>query len=256
MGMALAQANKRPNPATGQARLTGPVSRTPSRRNCGIKSCCMVEITGKASLCDDANKDCPVLKHAFYKNLERCGIHRRFWDCSFSRIEEAGVPASVMASYRKVQEYAKNLKENVQAGRGLLLKGSVGTMKTTLAVAVLQEYLGQEGSGFFITMPGLLDSIFTLKAQSQAAWASFEARLRETPLLVLDDLGAEHTEGWVLTKVDAIIAERYNRRLPAIVTTNLTAGQLRGIYAERLIDRLRSTLQVVNFSGPSLRRQG
>lgn len=106
----------------------------------------------------------------------------------------------------------------------------------------------------FITMSGVLDSIFTLKAKSLEEWAKFEQRIRETPLLALDDLGAEHTEGWVLTKVDAIIAERYNRCRSVLITTNLTAEQLRGVYAERVIDRLRSTLKVINFSGPSLRQ--
>jgi len=103
-------------------------------------------------------------------------------------------------------------------------------------------------------MSGLLDNIFTLKAQSLDKWAKFEQQIRETPLLVLDDLGAEYTEGWVLTKVDAIIAERYNRCRSVIVTTNLSAEQLRGVYAERVIDRLRSTLKVINFNGQSLRR--
>lgn len=194
-----------------------------------------------------------MLRQVIIKNLERCGIHRRFCGCNFENIEQAGVPAGIREAYSQVKSYAQNLRENVEAGRGLLLKGSVGTMKTTLAVAVLQEQIARGGSGYFVTMSGLLDSIFTLKAISPGEWARFEQRLRETPLLVLDDLGAEHSEGWVQTKVDAIIAERYNRCRPVIVTTNLTAGQLRGVYAERVIDRLRSTLQVVNFSGPSLR---
>ena len=213
----------------------------------------MVAATGKTDLCDDKGGSCPVLRQVIIKNLERCGIHRRFCGCNFENIEQAGVPAGIREAYSQVKSYAQNLRENVEAGRGLLLKGSVGTMKTTLAVAVLQEQIARGGSGYFVTMSGLLDSIFTLKAISPGEWARFEQRLRETPLLVLDDLGAEHSEGWVQTKVDAIIAERYNRCRPVIVTTNLTAGQLRGVYAERVIDRLRSTLQVVNFSGPSLR---
>jgi len=109
------------------------------------------------------------------------------------------------------------------------------------------------GSRALPPTPSMLDNIFTLKAQGLDKWAKFEQQIRETPLLVLDDLGAEHTEGWVLTKVDAIIAERYNRCRSVIVTTNLSAEQLRGVYAERVIDRLRSTLKVVNFSGQSLR---
>ena len=92
---------------------------------------------------------------------------------------------------------------NVAEGRGLLLKGSVGTLKTTLAVAILREHLILGGSGLFITISGLIDNIFTLKAKSTDKWVKFEQQIRETPLLVLDDLGAEYTEGWVLTKVDA-----------------------------------------------------
>ena len=229
------------------------MSRTPSSRVCGISSSCLVELTGRAGLCDEQSSNCPVLLRAISKNLERCGVYQRFWDCTLANIEQAGVPAGIREAYRQVQGYARNLPENITAGRGLLLKGAVGTMKTTLAVAVLQEQIARGGSGFFITMSGLLDRIFTLKANSPDQWAKFELNLRETPLLVLDDLGAEHTESWVLTKVDAIIAERYNRCRPVIITTNLSTGQLRGIYAERVIDRLRSTLQVVNFSGPSLR---
>lgn len=234
--------------------MTGQSSRTPSEGRCGIDHSCMVEITGKQEYCLDRGRDCPVIRQALNKKLERCGIHRRFRDCSFENIENAGVPESIREQYFQVKEYAGNLKENLADGRGLLLKGSVGTMKTTLAVAVLQKHIALGGSGLFITMSGLLDSIFTLKARSLEEWAKFEQQIRETPLLVLDDLGAEHTEGWVLTKVDAVIAERYNRCRPVIITTNLTADQLRGIYAERVIDRLRSTMRVINFSGQSLRR--
>jgi len=195
-----------------------------------------------------------VWQQALKKIQEQSGIHQRFRNSSFEHIEEIGVPDSLKAQYLQIKDYITNLKENVKEGRGLLLKGSVGTMKTTLATAVLREHISLGGSGLFITMSGLLDNIFTLKARSMDKWAKFEEQIRETPLLVLDDLGAEYTEGWVLTKVDALIAERYNRCRSVIVTTNLSAEQLRGVYAERVIDRLRSTLKVVNFNGRSLRQ--
>ncbi len=230
--------------------------RKPPAPTCGISGICMVEVTGKISLCSEQDSGCTVLERTKAKNLARCGVHRRFADCTFANIARAGVPANIREQYNRVLNYAQNLAENISNGRGLLLKGAVGTMKTSLAVAVLQEQIAAGGGGYFITMSALLDNIFTLKAISPGKWAQFEQQLRETPLLVLDDLGSEHTEGWVLTKVDAIIAERYNRCLPLIITTNLTAGQLRGVYAERVIDRLRATLQVINFQGPSLRPPG
>jgi DNA replication protein DnaC len=195
-----------------------------------------------------------VQRRAFQQTLERCGLQRRFQNCSFEYIEKLGLPERIREQYLQVREFAANLPAHLREGRGLLLKGSVGSMKTTLAAAVLREHLAAGGSGLFITMSALLDNIFTLKARSLDKWAEFEQQIRETPLLVLDDLGAEHSEGWVLTKVDAIIAERYNRCRSLIVTSNLSAGQLHGIYAARVLDRLRSTQTVINFSGPSLRR--
>lgn len=163
------------------------------------------------------------------------------------------MPQSLQESYFQVKEFANHLQTNLKDGRGLLLKGSVGTLKTSLAVAVLRKHLASSGNGRFMTLSSLLDNIFTLKAKSQDQWARYEQEIRETPLLVLDDLGAEYTEGWVLTKVDAIISERYNRCRSVIITTNLSAEQLRGIYAERVIDRLRTTLKVINFKGQSQR---
>lgn len=196
------------NPVTVPTRLTGPTSQTPFEARCSTSQSCLVKLTSHPEYCYNLGMDCTVRRHALIKMLERCGIHQRFQDSSFEYIEEIGVPKSIQDSYIQIKEYAANLKANVKEGRGLLLKGSVGTLKTTLAVAVLREHIALGGSGLFITMSGLLDNIFTLKAKSMDKWAKFEQQIRETPLLVLDDLGAEYTVGWVLTKVDAIIAER------------------------------------------------
>jgi DNA replication protein DnaC len=107
----------------------------------------------------------------------------------------------------------------------------------------------------FVTMPSLLDTIFSLKEINPAEWVAFEQRLRKSRLLVLDDLGYERSEGWVTTKVDAIISERYNSVVSTIATTNLSAAALKGRYAEKLLDRLGSTCQPVTFAGASLREQ-
>lgn len=192
-------------------------------------------------------------KQLLIKLFEQRGIFRRYWDCSFEKIEHRCVPQQVRDEYREVKAYADNLKNYIRDGVGLILKGPVGTMKTSLAVAVLQKSLADGYGGLFVPMASLLDNIFTLKAKSVEEWANYEQRIRETGLLVLDDLGAEHTEGWVQTKVDAIISERYNRQLPIIVTTNLSNDQLQKTYAARVIDRLRSTAKMITFRGSSLR---
>ena len=90
--------------------------------------------------------------------------------------------------------------------------------------------------------------IFSAKAVSSEEWNRFETKLRQVPLLVLDDLGAEWPGGWGMTKVDAIFSERYNRQRSTIVTTNLGGADMRNRYADRIIDRLRATNRVITFN--------
>ena len=99
-------------------------------------------------------------------------------------------------------------------------------------------------------MPSLVDNIFAAKAVSQDKWRQFEKQLQQAPLIVLDDLGAEGASDWLLTKVDAIIAERYNRRRATVITTNLASAAMRNRYTDRMIDRLRSTCQVITCNTP------
>jgi DNA replication protein DnaC len=237
---------------SGQARSIGQTS----QQVCRDTDFCVVSLTKDPDDCKyQENKDlCVLYRNVIAVKLERCGIYKRFRNSTFENIEKIGVPSAIQEQYEQILEYADNLKENLSEGRGLLLKGSVGTMKTTLAVAVLQQHIYSGGWGKFISMASLLDNIFGLKAKSKEEWAEYEREIKETPLLVLDDMGAEHTEGWVLTKVDAIISERWNRCRSIIITTNLSSEQLKATYAERVIDRLRNTMQVINFSGDSLRK--
>lgn len=234
---------------TAPAKLTGKTN----PRDCSDKDFCKVSLTHNSNNCTEKRTDCAIYRNTINLKLEQCGIYKRFRNANFESIEKQGIPQAVKYQYGEVKDFANNLKTNLDEGRGLLLKGSVGTMKTTLAVAVLQKQIMEGRTGRLISMASLLDNIFSLKAKNATEWAQFEQDLRETPLLVLDDMGSEHTEGWVLTKVDAIISERWNRCRSIIITTNLSNEQLKKTYAERVIDRLKNTMQVINFSGGSLR---
>ena len=205
--------------------------------------------TGSGNRIADCDAACGAAR------LTACGVFARYHDATFETIEARGVPTELRDQVDAVRRYADAIDDNVRQGTGLLLRGPVGTMKTTLAVAVLQCWLRRGGSARFLTMPSLVDNIFAAKAISQEKWNEFEKRLRQTPLLVLDDLGAEGASGWPLAKVDAIIAERYNRRRATVITTNLASAAMRSRYTDRMIDRLRATCQVVTCNTPVSLRQ-
>jgi DNA replication protein DnaC len=180
---------------------------------------------------------------------------KRFFNATFEHI--LTIPRENAANARYCREYAKEVRTHIKKdGIGLILTGGYGTMKTTLAVAILQETLKQGFGGVFVPMCSLIDDLFTMRSLNREEWARYERRIRNTSLLVLDDFGSESTDqGWVLSKLDSILTERYNKMLPVIITTNYTMQDMEGTYSGRLMDRLRSTNRVIEFTGKSKRIQ-
>lgn len=185
------------------------------------------------------------------KTLEYAGIMERFQTVKFENV----IPTEdIKQNADMVLNYANNIEKHIVNGEGLILSGSYGTMKTTLAICVLRKYLEQGGRGLFVPMCSMMDSLYSMKARSVEEWINYENRLRNTSLLVVDDLGSEDVSApWVLSKVNSIITERYNRKKSIIVTTNLTKEELAKTYAGRIIDRLRSTNYYISFTGKTKR---
>lgn len=186
------------------------------------------------------------------KKLIEAGIYERFQDIKFEKI----IPdEDIKENAKMILNYANNIEKYISKGVGLILSGSYGTMKTTLAVCVLRKYIEQGGRGLFVPMCSMMDNLYSMKAKSIDEWINYENRLRNTSLLVIDDLGSEDISApWVLSKVNSIITERYNRKKSIIITTNLTKEELATTYAGRLIDRLKSTNYYLSFNGKSKRK--
>ena len=190
--------------------------------------------------------------------LKAAGIMKRYQETTFESINKQGIPEVIKKQYQLVDEYSSNLAENINNGVGLVLAGGYGTMKTTLAVAVLRQWLemNKDNRGVFVPMISLMDNLYTMRSLNREEWAMYEKKIRNTPLLILDDLGGENiSQDWVLSKVDSIITERYNKMLPVIITTNFSKKEIEGTYSGRLLDRIKSTAKYISFGGIGSQRQ-
>ncbi|ETJ23964.1 DNA replication protein DnaC, partial [human gut metagenome] len=66
----------------------------------------------------------------------------------------------------------------------------------------------------------------------RVAFLNYEQKLRNIPLLLLDDFGAEYSKSdWVHTKVESIIIGRYHDMKPVILTTNYNNDQTKDHYS-------------------------
>ena len=161
----------------------------------------------------------------------------------------------IRKEFDRVKNYAAHFHDYEKKGIGLILIGPVGTMKTSLAVAVGQNLLKRGKSVMFIPMAELFDNLIRMSRQKDPTeFMRFENRLKETSLLILDDLGTEYPGDWIRNKVDAIISYRYNNLKPICITTNLLPGELESRYRERVYDRLKGSSIVVSVAAGSQRR--
>lgn len=188
-------------------------------------------------------------------NWEYYGIYKRFQNVE---LETMNIAAENANAFEVIKEYASNVVENLNQGLGLIIKGPVGTGKTTAAIAIMKEAIKHKKSPYFISMISLLDKLMSFRDQEERY--EFEQRIKNCPLLVLDDLGGEYIgknkdDSWMLKRIMSIIAERHQRSKSIIITTNLPIKELAERYDQRAIDRIRSTNQIITLLGESLRKE-
>jgi DNA replication protein DnaC len=130
----------------------------------------------------------------------------------------------------------------------LLLKGSYGTGKTHLAAAVANFRIENGEPALFITVPDLLDHLRSAYGpSSELAYDETFEQVREAPLLILDDLGAESPTAWALEKLYQLFGHRHARRLPTIITTNVEPEAFDPRIRSRLLDQALTQICPLNL---------
>lgn len=183
------------------------------------------------------------------------GIPKRYYDMDFEWLRKHGsFPKENSEVYAVVKQYVDNLEVNLKSGKGLILRGPAGTGKTSIAVSILKQAMALGKGCLMISMPNLLDNMLTLSKGDNVAYLSYEQKLRNIPLLLLDDFGAEYSKSdWVASKVESVIIDRYNRMKPIILTTNYSETWTEENYSQRIYDRLRGEYEEAIFNGESHR---
>lgn len=134
-------------------------------------------------------------------------------------------------AYRAAQAFANEPKG------WLVLGGPSGSGKTHLAAAIVNERIRQGHPAFYITVPDLLDRIrASFNPESEMPYDEFFDQVRNTPLLVLDDLGVQSGTSWAKEKLDQLLTSRFNGGLPTVIITAIPVEQMNDRLRTRLTD--------------------
>ncbi|MFC2067300.1 ATP-binding protein [Chloroflexota bacterium] len=116
-----------------------------------------------------------------------------------------------------------------------ILSGPSGCGKTHLAAAIVNEHISRGYPVFYITTPDLLDHLRSaFSPKSEMPYDELFDQVRNVPLLVLDDLGAQTGTPWAKEKLDQLLTYRFNSELPTVIVNITPIEQL----DERLQTRL------------------
>jgi DNA replication protein DnaC len=124
---------------------------------------------------------------------------------------------------KAMKAYAANFDTMKEQGKGLILFGSVGTGKTYAAAAIANELIDAGVPVYMTNFARIANTVSGLFDGRQEYYDS----LNRFPLLIIDDLAAERKTEYMSEIVFNVIDSRYRSGLPLIVTTNLTAEELK-----------------------------
>ena len=119
----------------------------------------------------------------------------------------------------------------------LLLSGPSGCGKTHLAAAIANRVVESGQPVFFVFVPDLLDHLrSTFTPTSEVSYDQFFEQVRNTPFLVLDDLGGHSSTPWAQEKLYQILNHRYTAQLPTVITLSLAVEEMDFRWQSRLGD--------------------
>ena len=151
------------------------------------------------------------------------------------------------------KRYADQFQKMVDNNQGLLFWGGVGTGKSFAAACIANELLEDGVPVVMTSFVKLLEAI-----QEGGHEETILSNLNSAKLVIFDDLGAERGTDYSLEKVYNIVDSRYRKKLPMILTTNLTINDMKNeadIRYGRIYDRIFEVCYPMQFTGPSWRRK-
>ena len=169
---------------------------------------------------------------------------------NFSLREPENLSPEVQLNLEKVFRAAQEFAE--QPRGWLVMTGTYGCGKTHLAAAIGNFRKGMGDKPVFVVVPDLLDHLrATFSPSSSTSYDELFNRVKSAQILVLDDLGTQSATPWAREKLYQIFNERYNAKLPTVITMSCNLEDLDARIRSRMLDT--RVCKIYEILAPSFR---
>lgn len=155
------------------------------------------------------------------------------------QMTKQGLP-SPRLNIQKVVEHCKTFISRFPNHDNILFQGSTGVGKTFLSHCIAKEIMNRGFTCVYMTAFQLFDTLakHTFGREKNAQQETSANLIFQCDLLIIDDLGTEMINKFVISQLFQCLNERLIQEKSTIISTNLSLQEFRNTYSERIFSRI------------------
>lgn len=159
--------------------------------------------------------------------------------------------AVMQDAYRICRDFVQNFDNEF---RNLFLYGDTGIGKTYLSNCIARELIESAHSVIYFSSSELFNELADIRFQrTEEGDDSLTEYIYNCDLLIIDDLGTELVNSFVVSQLFSCLNERILRRKSTIISSNLSMGAITDTYSERIFSRITSNFTMLKLTGDDIR---
>ena len=171
----------------------------------------------------------------------------------YSQVADPNLGVSPRQVMEKVLVYAKRYTESFTPGMNLLFVGNTGLGKTFLSACIANEMTDKGLSVAYESAPQLFEKLNRNHFTPDEESARQVQELKSCDLLILDDLGTEMTNSFVVSALYSLVNDRLLAGKSMVISTNLNVSEIGQRYSPQIASRLQGGFKNLVFLGEDIR---
>ena len=177
---------------------------------------------------------------------------------NFENLSEAFYEGEDLANFKRAEQLCREFVSNQDRGcQNFLFYGNIGTGKSFLSGCMAAELLKQGKEVLYFSAVSFFEKLADLQFSEGGAnrekLSGFREEVYHCDMLILDDLGTERVNQFILSELFSLINERLRRQKATVISTNLTLQNLSDVYTERVLSRITSGYTLCKLTGKDIR---